>query len=237
MSFKSKFPPMRGLLLLFVLTVPCFAQREAKGEVSLAALSLPPGADGILHLRIGEEATVPVQLSTRYFSERLAVPPGTIRFYPQAMPAVPSGEAPPEPLLSLRIPEGPKLLYIVLWTELGEDRKHHWKAKLISATDWKAGSMKLINSSPGTLGLSVGKKEIKLPSGKTLDFQSRDWREPFPVKIYQPGEPGEQARLIFSSTWRVSAGRRELCLIGNIDGTVSLRSLIDLNAEPSAKER
>ncbi len=234
MNDKPRSPIMVWLLLLLVLTVPCFAQRGAPCEVSLAALSLPADSDGLLHLRIGEEATVPVELSTRYFSERVAARSGTIRFYQQAMPAVSPGEAHPEALLSLRIPAGPKLIYIVLWTELEKDRQLHWRARLISATDWKEGSMKLLNSSPETLGISAGKTRTQLPSGKTMDFQSSDWREPFPVKIYQLGE---QAGLLFSSTWRVTADRRELCLIGNIDGAVSLRSLLDLGAKPSNKER
>ena len=38
-----------------------------------------------------------------------------------------------------------------------------------------------------------------------MDFQSSDWREPFPVKIYHLGE---QPKLLVSSTWRVTADRR-----------------------------
>jgi len=94
--------------------------------------------------------------------------------------------------------------------------------------------MRLINSSDNALGISAGTKQIRLPSGKTTDFQSGDWPEPFPVKIYQ-SEP--QPRLVFSSTWRITSGRRELCLISNIDGAISLRSLIDLGANPPDKKR
>jgi hypothetical protein len=40
-------------------------------------------------------------------------------------------------------------------------------------------------------------------------------------------------KLLFSSKWRIAADRRELCFIIGNGNTISLRSLLDLAAEPA----
>jgi hypothetical protein len=48
------------------------------------------------------------------------------------------------------------------------------------------------------LGISAGKKRIPLPRGKSADFRARDWKEPFPVKIFLAKS---MTRSVFSSKW------------------------------------
>lgn len=195
----------------------------------MAALSLPPGADGLLHWRDGEAATEPLQLSTRYFSERLKLKGGVIRFHEQPVEKDQADPPPPKPLISLKIPAGAKLVYIVLWSETGEDGKAAWRGSLLNAADWKANSMKVVNACKVPLGITAGSKRLQLLPGKPADFHSRNWKESFPVKIYLM-KP--EVKPVFSSTWRVSPGRRELCFIASLNGAISIRSLMDLAAPP-----
>ena len=114
-----------------------------------------------------------------------------------------------------------------------------WRGSLFRAQDWKSGSMKLLNACSEPLGIRAGKKQLRVPRGKSVDFHSRNWGEPFPVKIYRLGP---EQRAVFSSTWRVTAGRRELCVIGDVNGAITLRSLLELTAPraaapPSASNR
>jgi len=216
---------------LMLLIVPCEADEKQGCEVAVAALSLPDGSGGLLHWRVGDAPTSPLQLSTRYFSERLKLPGNIISFYQDPVAAGQTEPPPPEPLLTLRIPAGQKLVYIVLWSEADENNQTSWRGSLFSGADWKASSMRVLNACSEPLGLTAGEKRMRLPGGKSVDFHARDWGKAFPVKIFRL-EP--ETRPVFSSTWRVTAGRRELCFIVNRSGAVSLRSLLDLGAPPPA---
>jgi len=221
-----------ALMALLLLAIPCRAEGKTDCKVAVAALSLPAGSTGLVHWRVAaDSATTPQQLSTRYFSEQLNLPGNTIAFYDAPVAAAQSGSPPPEPLLRLTIPAGSELTYIVLWAEQDAKRQVRWRAKLLGSGEWPAGSMKLLNASSDTLGISAGKKQVRLEGGKNMDFLARDWPGSFPVKIYQLEPP---AKLIFSSTWRITAGRRELCLVGKVNGTVTLRSLMELGPNPAA---
>lgn len=232
---RSNTPPvvLACLHAFLFLVLPCVGQDRPACEVSVAALSLPPGADGLLHWRDGEAATNPVQLSTRYFSERLKLKGGVIRFYEQPVAKEQTDPPPPEPVISLKLPAGARLVYIVLWSDTGEDKKAAWRGSVLNAADWKENSMKVVNACQVPLGITAGQKRLQLLPGKPTDFHARDWKEAFPVKIFllKP-----EVKPVFSSTWRVSAGRRELCFIASLNGAISIRSLIDLAPPPPPEE-
>lgn len=215
---------------LMLLVVPCQAADNEGCAVAVAALNLPDNSKGLLHWRAGDGNTSPLQLSTRYFSERVKLAGGVIRFYQDPVVAK-SDPPPPEPLLTLRIPAETKLVFIVLWSETDENGRTRWRSSLFKAEDWAVGSMKLLNAGSETLAISAGKKRIRLPPGKSMDFPARDWGEAFPVKIFRLETA---TRPVFSSSWRVTAGRRELCLLVNLNGSISLRSLLDLAVPPPA---
>lgn len=219
--------PLACLTALSLLMVPCLGQDKQGCEVSMAALSLPDDSDGLLHWREAASATTPLQLSTRYFSAPVKLKGNTIAFYKAAVPAGMAAPDVPAPLLTVKIPEGVKLGYIVIWTEPDAQNQPRWQGKLLSAGDWKASSMKVMNVCSETIGIAAGKKRIQLAPGKSMDFHAAEWRESFPVKFFRM-EP--ELKTIFSSTWRVTEGRRELCFIGKINGAISLRSLLELTA-------
>lgn len=225
---KSNTPSLLKALLpaLVLLASPAVLAEEAVREVSVAALNLPDGSDGLLHLRGTGTETRPLQLSTRYFSERTKIEGTMIHFFKDPVPVKPAEPA-PVPLLSLRLPESTRIAYAVLWTATGDDRKTAWKGMVIDAKDWNPGTLKLMNATPETIGIRAGEKDLLLEKGKSLDFASREWPEPFPAKIFRL-KP--QQKMIFSSTWQVTAGSRELCFVfGSGDG-FSLRSVLDLAA-------
>ena len=219
--------------LLFFLS-PCRAAEEGNCEVAVAALNLPADSSGMVHWRDGNDATMPLQLSTRYFSERVKLRGNAIQFFSEPVSNAQDQASVPEPLVSMKIPLGTKLAYIVLWPETEGDRPVRWQGRLLNATEWDAGSMKVFNACSEPLGITAGKKRIQLSSGKSVDFHARDWRETFPVKIFrlQP-----ELKTVFSSTWRVTAGRRELCFIGNANGSIKIRSLLDLIVPPPSASR
>lgn len=213
-----------------VLGMPAFGQEKKTCEIAVAALNLPDGADGLVHWRVGEAATVPIQLSTRYFSERLEVPPGTIGFYDN--PVAEALPEPPDPLVALRIPPTAKLAFIVLWSEQGEGRVQ-WRGKVVLGSDWKLGSLRVLNGTTEPLGILAAEKRIPLSSGKSTDFQAGDWKKAFPVKIFRM-QP--ETREVFSSKWRVAADRRELCSIISDGDSLRFRSLVDLSWTPKPPE-
>lgn len=217
-----------ALMALLLLANPCRAEGKADCKVAVAALSLPAGSKGLLHWRVAaDSATTPLQLSTRYFSKHLKLPGNVIAFYDAPVAAAQSGSPPPEPLLRLTIPAGSKLTYIVLWAEQDANQQVHWRAKVFEAGDWPVGSVKLLNASTEALGISADKKQIRLEGGKNMNLLARDWPASFPMKIYRLEPTG---KLIFSSTWRIAPGRRELCLVGTVNGSVTLRSLVELGS-------
>jgi hypothetical protein len=216
--------PLIGLALVFS-GPPVTAAPEAR-EVAVAALSLPEGSDGLLHWRTANRASVAMQLSTRYFSEPVKIDGGSLRFYESPVAEGPDPENGPKPVHSLTVPADAKSVYLVLWTTRGEDQAIRWQGKTFSEADWLADSMKVFNVSAEDIGIEAGGKRMRLLPGKSFDFRATEWREPFPVRILSL-EP--EHKTLFSSTWRVGEGRRELCFIGRFNNAVSLRSLLDLN--------
>jgi hypothetical protein len=216
------------LLALGLLTSSGPAQNQAGCEVTVAALTLPGDSDGLLHVRTSEAATTPLQLSTRYFSARVKLPGKVIQFFKDPVAAKPAEQA-PAPLLTLQIPAETRLAYAVLWSETNESQKPVWKGRVLDAKDWDRSCLIVFNASSDAIGIRAGSKQILLEPGKSVDFPSSVWSEPFPAKIYQL-QPEQKA--IFSSTWRVSAGSRELCFIYRANDTVSLRSVLDIAPGP-----
>lgn len=190
----------------------------------MAALTLPAGSTGLIHVRIAEATTKPLQLSTRYFSERLALPGNVIQFFGNPLAAKPA-EPPPQPLLTLRVPADTRLAYAVLWTGTDDHNQPVWQGRVFNAKDWDQDSLKVLNATAEPLGVRAGTKEILLDPGKSTSFSSRDWPQPFPAKIFRL-KP--EQKNIFSSTWLVSPGSRELCFLFASNNTVSLRSILEI---------
>lgn len=210
--------------------VPLRAQEKQEFKVSVAVLSLPSSKDGLIHWRaLADTQTTPLQLSKRYFSEHLKLPSNVIAFYDAPVAAKQTEPPPPEPFHRVTIPAGSKLTYIVLWADKDANQKIKWQSKLITAEEWPDDSMKLLNITSETLGIMANEKPIKLEAGKNINFLARDWDKSFPVKIYSAKNKDKP---IFSSTWRISAGRRELCLLSVVNGAVNLKSLMDLAPKP-----
>lgn len=218
------------LYSLLLLIVPCAGADNQACMVKVAVMTLPGGSDGLLHWRAADGPTTPLQLSTRYFSEGFKSKGDVIQFYQNPVLARPAQEPPPQPLVTLKIPAGQSLVYILLSSEQDENQQTLWRANLLNAADWKESSMKVFNACSETIGITAGNKKIQLLQGKSVDFTAGEWKDAFPVKIFrlQP-----ELKTIFSSSWRVAAGRRELCFIGGASGSVSVRSLMDLSAKPA----
>lgn len=214
-------------LALLILAGPCVAKEKSSVQISVGALTLAPGSDGMVHWRVGNTETTPLQLSTRYFSERLKMPVGVVGFYDQ--PVAKGAEDPPEPFLSLQLPATSGLAFLVIWSSTDKNGKASWQGNVISGSEWKDSSMRLFNSTSESLGLLCGEQAIQIGKGKSLDFHAKDWPKAFPVKIFRL-QPEKKA--IFSSKWRVTQGRRELCFITAQDSAVSFKSLIDLALPP-----
>ncbi len=227
MKSNRKYLSSLVCLSTFILAIiPCLSAEKSSCEIAVATMNLPNGSDGVLHWRAGADVdTKPLQLSTRYFSEHLKLQGGVVQFFQAPVSASSDQNPPPIPLVSLKIPEGAKLVYIVIMSDTDENKQTRWRGILFDSADWKESSLKLINASSESLGIVAGEKEIRLNSGKSMDFNASEWSEPFPVKIFLMAP---EVKKIFSSTWRVSSGRRELCFVSNINGSIALRSLLDL---------
>lgn len=207
------------------LTTPGHAQEKGGCEVSVAALTLPDDSSGLLHVRVAETATNPLQLSTRYFSERVKLPSKVLQLFKDPV-AAKAPAPPPVPLLTLQIPAEARLAYAVLWTEVDDKNKTVWKGRVFDAKDWDQSSLKVLNATSESIGIRAGTKEILLEQGKSTSFNSHEWAKPFPAKIFQL-KP--QPKNIFSSTWQVSSGIRELCFIFSANNSVSLRSIMEIS--------
>jgi hypothetical protein len=226
---KSKPARFRWLPALLLPLLACQATAQDGCEVAVAALSLPAGADGLLHWREAEAASLPLQLSTRYFSDPVKLTGKAIRFYGAPVPAGPTQPGAAAPLLTMTFPADMTRGYLVLWTEPDEKQEPRWKGMVVNAAEWKAGSMKVINACNEAIGIEAGEKRIKLLPGKSMDFAASQWREPFPVKVSRL-EPA--IKTLFSSTWRIAPERREICFVGNVNGSITLRSLLELDKAP-----
>lgn len=222
------------LYSLLLLIVPSRGADNRACVVKVAVMTLPAGSDGLLHWRVTDGPTTPLQLSTRYFSDGLKLQGNVIQFYGNPVLSPSAQEPPAQPLVTLKIPAGQNLVYILLSSEQDESGQTRWRGNLLNAADWKESSMKVFNACSETIGITAGDKKILLLQGKSVDFTAGDWRETFPVKIFRL-KPKE--KMIFSSSWRVTAGRRELTFIGGANGSVSVRSLMDLSALPSDDSR
>ena len=205
----------------------CRAQDASACEVAVAALSLPADSTGLVYVSTGKSATAPLQLSTRYFSERVKAPSNVLQFFKDPSAANKDVRPPPVPLLALQIPADTKLAYAVLWAETAAPQQAIWQGRVFSAKDWNNSSLKVLNATSEQIGINAGKKQILLLAGKSTDFPSREWNDPFPVKIFQL-KPA--TKCVFSSTWRVTAGRRELCFIFNTNHAISLRSIMEMSS-------
>lgn len=228
MKSENKHPFRIGLYALLAVAL-CQTVHARKPEISVAALSLPGDSTGMVHWRSSNAATEPLQLSVRYFSERIELESNFIEFH--AEPFVPAaGTDAPEPFLRMRIPEGRNSVYLVISGDLDEENNTRWRGNLLDGREWRAGSMKVFNSFDSPLGIVAdGKNPIQLAEGKSVDLHARDFdKAGFSVRIYRMSP---ERRIIFSSKWRIAEDRRELLFIGNNQGRITLRALLELNAD------
>ena len=229
MKYRTRIQLVVCLQILVLMITPCWSAPGASCEVAVAALNLPGNSTGEVHWRAAADtATTPLQLSTRYFSEHLKASGNIIRFYQNPVTAGQTDPL-PEPFLAFNIPPDTKLGYVVLRTKPGKNGQGQWLGSLIRGNEWRAGCLRVHNSCPEMIGIAAGNKPFKLPRGKSKDFNVNQWRKSFPVKIYllKP-----KTKLVFSSTWRVAAGRRELCFIGKVGNSLKIRSLIAFKKPP-----
>ena len=199
----------------------------------MAVLSLPAGADGLLHLRTGAETSQPLQLSLRYFSDRIQLPGHVFQLFKDpVLGKSPTDNPPPPPLLTLIIPEDAKLAYVVLWAEKTSNQQLVWRATTFNANDWPRNCLKLLNACPNPLAITAGdRRQTLLPKAKSMNFPAKDWDASFPVKIHQL-QP--KPKLVFSSTWRVSTGQRELSVLFNSGQGIALRAVMERDPAPPA---
>jgi hypothetical protein len=196
------------------------AEDKPGAQAAIGALTLPADADGLVHLRTGEGATVPLQLSLRNFSTPLKLPTGRFQLFGSP---VANKTTPPAPLLTVALPEGVNTAFVMVWATNDLQGKSVWQSKVIDAATWPADTLKLINASVAPLGIAAADKRLRLTTVGAIDFPADKWKDPFPVEIFRLAPV---TKSVFSSTWRVSAGQRELCVIlGEGDG-ILIRSLI-----------
>jgi len=222
---KCKLSPLPYLLLaLMLLSAAGLGLHAQNTEVSFAAFTLPEQSTGLLHWRSSAGNTKPIQLSTRYFSEPQKMESNMIEFYQNALLVSESIEK-PEPLLRITIPQGVQHAYVVIYYD-SKDGK--WETNTLDAKDWRTSTMRVYNAFGQTLVIEANKKPLQVKHGQYYDFKADDSTEKgFAVKIFQT-VPDNEA--IFSSKWRVTANRRELLFIGNSDGSIKLRSLMELDS-------
>ncbi|MCF7733944.1 MAG: hypothetical protein K9N23_19810 [Akkermansiaceae bacterium] len=219
-------------ILSVLAAISCAARSAEEKPASLAAigaLSLPREADGMVHLRVGAGASVPLQLSLRYFTAPLKVSGGVLQLFKEPVPAQPP-LSPPSPLLTVHLPETTKLAYVVISVAPDAQGIAVWRARVLDAENWPEDSLKLFNATDAALGVEIAGKRLMLLAGKTVNYRAADHPESFPVGIYQ-FEP--RSNKIFSSIWRVSASQRELCVLFSQNGGISLRSLMATDAPHS----
>ena len=224
---------MKYTLILLSLVSFCHAAPSPSCEVTVAALNLPDNSDGLLHLRTAEiKETTPLQLSTRYFSPRIKTSESVVQFF--ANPLKADDLKPPLPLITVNLPEDAKLAYLIIFTTLDDKKQPVWKSILLLDTDWPQSCMKLLNASANTLGIQAGDQKIQLLTGKFTNFTSSQWTDTFSVVIYKLTP---EIKTVFSSKWRITAGRRELSVLFNSGENIAISSLIDLQPPPKIPSR
>lgn len=224
--------PMKNLFYLLSLLGLIFCPVVAKSQkinISIAALSLPGSSSGELHWNCGDEyVTEPVQLSKRYFSKPIELKSNIVRFFEEPIVKRLPNAPLPQPLLTITLPPDTKEAFVVILAGGNSEGDESWRYLTLDGNDWDAGTLRVVNASKVELGMLYPGEKLKLQPGKHVDFKQDDWNEAFPIKIVQL-EP--VAKLVFSSTWRVSKGRREICFLSrkNGSGSISLHSLLVLN--------
>lgn len=212
----------------FTLMIPVWigvVHAQVEANLSLAVLNLPPDEDGLLHWRDGDKPTKPIQLSVRYFSEFITLESGILSLYTDPVLEEPEGSPVIAPLYTIRIPPDFGTGFLVLTPQQkGED--FSWRGLLIPNRDFTLGSLKLYNTTGRELGIQLPNHNFKLLEGKSVDLDSKRFPESFPVKIYQLGEDRKK---IFSSVWRISPQRREVCFVFMRNRSLKLRSLLLLS--------
>jgi hypothetical protein len=195
--------------------------------LSVAALSLPDSSSGELHWNSGKEyVTEPMQLSKRYFSKPIELKANVVRFFDAPIEKLPPNAPPPTPLFTITIPPDIKEAYAIVLGSSGAGTNQSWRYTIVDGKDWEKGTLRVLNASNSEVGMIYPGEKLKLQPGKHIEFKDSDWEDPFPVKIVQ-FEP--VAKLVFSSTWRVSKGRREICFLSKKGDSIALRSLLVLN--------
>jgi hypothetical protein len=214
-------------LLLCMFSAANLLAQDSGPQVSIAAMSIAGDSTGMVHWRSLNVSTQELQLSTRYFSDRLQLESRTLEIYEEAFdPTQVEGDA-QAPMVSVTIPANMQMAFVILWYSENRELGSRWRANVFSGDDWVHGTLKILNVRSEPIHMLAGEKPIRIAAGGSANLSVRDFSRPFPVQIFRPS--GERKR-IFSSTWRVSSGRRELCFIAGEGDSVSFRSLIDLSS-------
>lgn len=215
------------LLTLFGLLFCPAVAKSQKINMSIAALSLPGSSSGVLHWNCGDDyVTQPVQLSRRYFSEPIELKSNIVRFFEEPIVKLLPNAPIPKPLLTVTLSPETKEAFVILLAGENSEGDELWRHVSVDGNDWRSGTLRVVNASKAEVGMLYPGKKLKLLPGRHVDFKEDDWNEAFPIKIVQ-FEP--VAKLVFSSTWLVSKGRREICFLSNERGSIALRSLLVLN--------
>jgi hypothetical protein len=231
---RMKYSMPDSIKIGFLLTVLGVAggaamAQDPKVQVSIAALSLPATSSGELHWKAGDEMqTQPLQLSKRYFSDPVEPTSPIIHFYEkpitERLPDVPL----PEPLLTVTLSSDLREAFVVLLGKNGDEKKPVWRSVVLDGKGWPDGTLRVVNVDTQPVKLVYPRKELILKPKEHVEFAHTDWYEPFPIKIFQM-RPME--KIVFSSKWRVTHGRREICFLSKERGSISLRSLLVLNQD------
>lgn len=213
-----------GLLILLPIHLAP-AQAPQAVYVSLGGGFLNSGNDGKIKIRTGAESFEDVQLSSRYFSDSVKISGDrSIHIYSP-------GDDPSEqsPTTKIKLPSSGKNFLVFLWQKRGSNNKRPvYQARVISKNNWPQGSMLLINATSSKLGLVFGKDKQIIQKNKTtiLKGQKPALSKPAKIMVAQKDNP-QKSKLVFSSTWRISPHRRELCVIYQTGAKIKFRSLFE----------
>jgi len=197
-----------AIVYSFSLSV-CLAQ---KVSISLAAFSIPQGAESRVHVRIGESESVPFQLSKSQFPQPIKISIKKLEIYAKAID--PEAETLPAPLLSVPLPARGKFYKAVLWSAAGKNGKPTWQCRVFSTDQWPQSGIILLNFSNKTIGLESGELKATIKKNETYVFKGKNKKNGSPVKLYQLDQSADEpVKLVFSSVWRIPKDLQELMLI------------------------
>src|SRR6218665_973168 len=110
MSLRPRIFAFQNLASLAFLLAGALLANADPIQITVGALSLPAGSDGLVHLRVSETESKPIQLSTRYFVDPVSIGVPVFELH-----TTPLGKPPPvnPPLLRLPIPPGTTSCLIV----------------------------------------------------------------------------------------------------------------------------